>query len=42
VLGLIAEQLRTPAFSAEEFAKVKKQLDRRHQAQPGKHRLPGR
>ena len=26
VLGLIAEQLRTPAFSAEEFAKVKKQM----------------
>ncbi len=25
VLGLIAEQLRTPAFSAEEFAKLKKQ-----------------
>jgi zinc protease len=26
VLGLIAEQLRTPAFAPEEFAKVKKQL----------------
>jgi len=26
VLGLIAEQLRTPAFSAEEFAKAKKQM----------------
>ncbi len=26
VLGLIAEQLRTPAFSAEEFAKAKKQF----------------
>ena len=26
VLGLIAEQLRTPAFSAEEFAKLKKQV----------------
>ncbi|MEN9373913.1 MAG: hypothetical protein RIR79_1465 [Pseudomonadota bacterium] len=26
VLNLIAEQLRTPAFSAEEFAKAKKQL----------------
>ncbi|MSU47055.1 MAG: insulinase family protein [Lacunisphaera sp.] len=26
VLGLIAEQLRTPAFSPEEFAKLKKQL----------------
>lgn len=26
VMGLIAEQLRTPAFSAEEFAKVKKQM----------------
>lgn len=26
VIGLIAEQLRSPAFSAEEFAKLKKQL----------------
>lgn len=26
VLGLIAEQLRTPAFSPEEFAKAKKQM----------------
>ncbi len=26
VLGLIAEQLRNPAFSAEEFAKAKKQM----------------
>ena len=26
VLGLIAEQLRTPAFSADEFAKLKKQV----------------
>jgi len=26
VLGLIAEQLRTPAFSPEEFAKLKKQV----------------
>nr|WP_295774381.1 pitrilysin family protein [Rhodoferax sp.] len=26
VLGLVAEQLRTPAFSAEEFAKAKKQM----------------
>jgi zinc protease len=26
VIGLIAEQLRTPAFSAEEFAKLKKQF----------------
>ena len=26
VLGMIAEQLRTPAFSAEEFAKAKKQM----------------
>lgn len=26
VLGLIAEQLRTPAFSAEEFSKAKKQF----------------
>lgn len=26
VLGLIAEQLRTPAFTAEEFAKAKKQM----------------
>jgi zinc protease len=26
VLGLMAEQLRTPAFNAEEFAKVKQQL----------------
>ncbi|HWL17588.1 MAG TPA: pitrilysin family protein [Opitutus sp.] len=26
VIGLIAEQLRTPAFSAEEFEKVKKQF----------------
>ena len=26
VLGLIAEQLRTPAFAAEEFAKAKKQM----------------
>jgi zinc protease len=26
VLGLIAEQLRTPAFSADEFAKAKKQM----------------
>jgi len=26
VLGMIAEQLRTPAFAAEEFAKAKKQM----------------
>ena len=26
VIGLLAEELRTPAFSAEEFAKVKQQL----------------
>ena len=26
VMGLIAEQLRTPAFNAEEFAKAKKQM----------------
>ena len=26
VLGMIAEQLRTPAFTAEEFAKAKKQM----------------
>jgi zinc protease len=30
VLGLIAEQLRTPRFDAEEFAKLKKQLAGRH------------
>jgi zinc protease len=30
VLGLIAEQLRTPRFDAEEFAKLKKQLIGRH------------
>jgi zinc protease len=26
VISLVAEQLRTPAFSAEEFAKLKKQI----------------
>ena len=30
VLGLLAEQLRTPRFDAEEFAKLKKQLVGRH------------
>ena len=34
VLGLLAEQLRTPAFSADEFAKLKKQLAGQYQ-----HRL---
>ncbi len=33
VLSLLAEQLRTPAFSAEEFGKVKKQLVGRYQQQ---------
>ncbi len=31
VLGLLAEQLRTPRFDAEEFAKLKKQIAGRHQ-----------
>src|SRR4051812_42239870 len=38
VLGLIAEQLRTPAFSPEEFAKLKKQVTgqmRRNMEDPG-------
>jgi zinc protease len=33
VLGLLAEQLRLPAFSPEEFAKLKKQLAGRFQRQ---------
>ncbi|MDD3180827.1 MAG: pitrilysin family protein [Opitutaceae bacterium] len=33
VLGLLAEQLRQPAFSAEEFAKLKKQIAGRYRQQ---------
>ncbi|WP_414661380.1 M16 family metallopeptidase [Horticoccus sp. 23ND18S-11] len=33
VLGLIAEQLRTPRFDPEEFAKLKKQMIGRHKRQ---------
>ncbi len=33
VLGLLGEQLRTPRFDAEEFAKLKKQLVGRHKRQ---------
>jgi zinc protease len=33
VLGLLAEQLRTPAFSAEEFEKLKKQMAGEYQEQ---------
>jgi len=33
VLGLVAEQLRTPRFDPEEFAKLKKQMIGRHKRQ---------